>query len=159
MPKIIWCVTIMAYLLGALPAAANVNQTQEPQYIWLKNGGAYALSSVSVKWKVGSTTKQKTFTANVASLDSFCVDLSQVKASDGHPIPLGAEVWLVAHIAGGDTESCRKDTKRYYQISGEGLGHLMGGTTLQNNRCKNNPNPPAQGAISSGNSTACAGSE
>lgn len=135
-------------------AHAQSYQTKNPQYLTLRNTGAYTLESVTVKWKDGPETKQKKFQANVDSEHAFCVDLSQIK-KDGYGIREGSEVWLVARIMGGDKESCRKDTKRYYKKNGKIFSQSMGGTTLNNNRCKNDEELPLNNEIESGNSKGC----
>ena len=135
-------------------AHAKSYQTKTPQYLTLRNNGAYTLESVTVKWKDGSETLQQKFQANVDSLEAFCVDLSQIK-KDGYGIREGSEVWLVANIMGGEKESCRKDTKRTYKKSGKIFSQKMSGTTYNNNRCKNNEQLPLDNEIKSGNSKGC----
>lgn len=107
-----------------------------------------------MKWKDGPETLQKKFQANVDSRYAFCVDLSQI-TKDGYGIREGSEVWLVAQIMGGEKESCRKDSKRYYEKSGKIFNQKMAGTTYNNNRCKNNAELPLDYEIKSGNSKEC----
>lgn len=136
------------------PAAADTPPT-ELQYISLYNNGGYTIKTVTVKWKHAHGTDQKRFTANFGYNEGFCVDLSQVKSSSGEAIPTGAEVWLVAEIEGGDTKSCRKDTAHYYQDNLKNWSLLMGGTTLNNNRCKNSDKVAMSYKTMAGNYSEC----
>lgn len=147
---------VAATLVSVTPPVAHADSTPtDPQYISLYNGGAYTIKTVTVKWKHGSSKDQKRYTSNFAYFEAFCVDLSQVKSSSGEAIPEGAEVWLTADIEGGDSSSCRKDTRHYYQNSGKTWNLIMSGTTLNNNNCKNSDLNYEPTEIYAGNSKAC----
>ena len=140
MRKIQSLAIIAALALNAMPQTATAEEPAKVGFIQFYNRGSYTIDNVWIKWKDGGETKQHRFTQNIAggaSLGSACYDLSLIKASDGATIPDGAEVWLSAAIGTGETKSCRKDTKKYYNAgSTKILKYRMGGQTYTNNRCK-----------------------
>ena len=75
----------------------------------------------------------------------------------GDHIPLGAEVWLEVRIAGGGEKNCRKDTKHYYQLSGNSWLLKTAGTIMGGNHCKNSTLYAGmdEGKFEGGNSNAC----
>ena len=142
--------------LAAAPFAMAESTPKDPQYIIYKNDGEYVVNGITLKWKDGSTTKQKAFSKNLAYLDKSCIDLSKVSNDNGDGIPLGAEVWLEVRIQGGGTKNCRKDNKHYYQLSGNSwllktAGNLMGGNHCQNYTRYQGTQPDFEG----GNSKDC----
>lgn len=141
-----------------LPQSAIAEEPERVGFIQFYNSGSYTIDNVWMKWKDGKETKQHRFTQNIAggaSIGYACYDLAKVEASDGAPIPDGAEVWLTAAIGEGETKSCRKDTKKYYKEgSSDVLRVRMGGETFTNNRCKLGIKDRS-GDNTHGNSNAC----
>ena len=131
---------LAAITLTVLPHSAISEDPERVGFIQFYNTGSYTIDNVWIKWKDGTETKQHRFTQNIAggaSIGYACYDLAKIKASDGTNIPDGAEVWLTAASGEGETKSCRKDTKKFYeQGSSEVLRVRMGGETYTNNRCK-----------------------
>ena len=108
------------------------------RYLHLQNDGNYAISDIELKWITpDGKSKSNTFTKDLTKGKGFCLDIEKFGE-----VPSGSEVWLKAHIALGDNESCRKDNPRvYYEGQKEGGWNVtqqykMGGQTLTNNMCK-----------------------
>lgn len=147
---------VLVLSAGLFAATAVASETpKDPQYLSLYNYGNYALGSVTVNWKSDGKTLHKRFTKNVLQTQAFCADLSTLKSDSGESIPLGAEVWLTANIQAGGSSSCRKDTKHYYQASGNTWSTYMQGAIANNNNCKNTTDTVMPGDVVSGNSEGC----
>lgn len=123
----------------------------------LTNKGAYVIYKVTMKWK--SPTDNKHYSRNEMKLtskthgvkmsnpgingfntgDVMRVDLDKIHDKRGDkpkPSP-GDHVWMIAHIDGGESKSCRKSNHDIYK---RGAGYMrayqVAGTTYNNNRCK-----------------------
>lgn len=147
----------IAVALGAfgVSVAAAESTPRDPQYIMYTNMGAYVVEYVNVKWKDGDKTNNHRFTKNLQTFGHFCADLSQVKSSDGDAIPLGAEVWLEVKIKDGPTKNCRKESKHYYQLSGNTWKLETKHAVQSGNRCKNASTSSTGEVFESGNSKSC----
>ncbi len=55
-------------------------------------------------------------------------------------IPDGTRVWGKVYIEDGDKESCKKSVELIKQGSGKTVSYRTGGTTLKDNRCKQDIN-------------------
>lgn len=85
--------------------------------------------SPSNVYSAGSVTYQLTDTMQIFDGDTSCL------TSSGY-IPDGIQVWGRVEISNGTTESCKKDKKVIYQVSGGTVKYKTKGTTLNNNRCR-----------------------
>jgi hypothetical protein len=119
----------IASMLICATALAEDIQVAQLQY---KNCGAYLVKNTYVHWKAGDQKDQQRFTRSLAFKEFGCYDLGDIG------VPEGAEVWMSFDIAGGDTESCRKDNTRFIYASASTArqGYLSRGETLTNNRCQ-----------------------
>lgn len=77
----------------------------------------------------GSVTYQLTDTMQIFDGDTSCLT-----SSGG--IPEGEQVWGRVEISHGSNESCKKDKKVIYKVSGGTIKYKTKGTTLNNNRCR-----------------------
>lgn len=140
-------------ILGGLPHATA--EDVQVRYITLFNHGGYNVDPIVLHWKTSDGVKEsKQLGAKIGKGEAICYDITK-----GGVVPDGAEVWILAKIEVGDNENCRKSDKRVYNASSKRIWWLdMGGTTLNNNRCKNvskkNQWYPASVPIK-GNSDAC----
>ena len=77
----------------------------------------------------GSVTYALTDTMLLFDGDASCL------TSSGE-IPEGLQVWGRVEISNGTTESCKKDKKVIFRVSGGTIKYKTKGTTLNNNRCR-----------------------
>jgi len=137
---------------------AGAGTPDELRYMTLTNNGAYTISDIYIKWKSKKTggKMSRKFTADLTT-NSACFDLSKVRSDQGnYAIQEGDEVWLVADIYAGETESSRKDKKHYYKNVEKTWNMRMGGTTNNNNSIKNKSGTPFGYGLNAGNSGKCA---
>ncbi len=99
------------------------------------NGEAYTGTKVMVTTSGAVMTKNR--------VDSVTVDLTSIqfksfKGGSGckGEIPDGTRVWGKVYIDAGDNESCKKSVELIKQGSGKTVSYRTGGTTLKDNRCK-----------------------
>lgn len=118
--------------LAGLPQATA--EDMQLRYITLFNNGGYNIDPIVLHWKTSDGVKEsKQLGAKIGKGEALCYDITK-----GGGVPDGAEVWILAKIEVGDNENCRKDRKHIYNASSKKIWWLeMGGTTLNNNRCRN----------------------
>ena len=148
-------ISTIALLAISLAAAAADGDNDKPvRFLVLGNQGSYVIESVELKWQAegdkSGNKGSKTFNYAIKDYEALCVDLGKV---DG--LHEGDEVWLIAHIALGETESCRKSNKRIYDPNGRMQYYKMGGQTRSNNRCKISDSLGAKYGVTHGNSNGC----
>jgi hypothetical protein len=80
-------------------------------------------------YSAGSVTYQLTDTMLVFDGGDACLN-------SGGDIPEGLQVWGRVEISNGTNESCKKDKKVIYKLSGGTVKYKTKGTTLNNNRCR-----------------------
>lgn len=145
-----------ALALGAgvtsAPALADDND-EYVRYIALYNWGGYNIDPVILKWKRDGKVYDKKMGAKIGKGELICIDLTKID-----DIQEGDQVWVVAKIEAGETESCKKDRKRLFDPDTKEMWDLeMGGTTFNNNRCQNSNGDYSASDTQKGNSTDCLG--
>ncbi len=132
----IWALAIPGLVAASVVAFPAIAEDKRVGYISLYDAGAYNIDPIVLKWKRDGKVYSKKMGAKIGGGEFICIDLSKI---DG--IQSGDEVWIVAHIEAGETESCRKDNKRFYEPGSNDIWFLkMSGETFSNNRCKNSSN-------------------
>jgi len=132
-----WVLTAPALLVAGMAAYPAIAEDKNIGYISLYDNGAYNIDPIVLKWKRDGKVYSKKMGAKIGNSEFICIDLSKV---DG--IQKGDEVWIVAHIEAGETVSCKKDNKRFYEPGNNDVWFLrMSGETFTNNHCKNSSNP------------------
>ena len=140
--------------LGALSASAETVTISEMTY---KNNGAYT-ASFYVRYNLddGSNcavalygNKDTGLMTNLTQNNKVQVDLTKSNfltfkgpaecLNDG-AIPDGIRVWGKIQIDGGDVVSCKKSIVLIKGKNGQRMDYHSGGTSLNNNRCKQSLN-------------------
>ena len=139
--------------LSVAVAASALADDKNVRYLSLYNNGGYNIDPVILKWKDSDgKVHDKNMGAKIGKGEAICIDLN-----DKDYVAIGDQVWFVAHIEAGDTESCKKSNKRFKADNDAVWYTFMGGTTFNNNRCQNSDIKSYTASTRvKGNSTYCA---
>ncbi len=143
---VIWCLMLVVTISLLVPAGVALAEDYKVDSIHYKNNGAYRVHVMikvkdkdtgEVKGPFGGKCEAEDGTGGFSGEANWFNEGQHVECSLENVARAGDEVWLVIKINGGDTKSCRKSSKLYYNGGVRKYATFSsGGTSLNNNQCK-----------------------